>query len=581
MPSILSYVNGYDKYSKLDLLEYSDLFSNNLDDLSLHSMKKLNRLLLIGRCRLSHMYGSTTDQSINVLVINPHEPEIKYQITITKNIPKGNILVLNQWSDETNQIVLYAPSESWFCVLNLNAMMRKESRKEVKCKLQIYDSIPKIQSLSWITPTRLAIRTDTKDAIFVDITSNIFTMSKVGNDIAKYSFTSSIMPTHSCFFRTENEHQTLMFTQEENALAIHSLQFSSSTKLSWPTNVIAESQTKQVIQFYNDFLISILDPHNLNIQFLKDDQTMVDYCMLPNQIMASLASSRMAVAIWDLDKQRIEREAKYWTKYIAKAPALNYEDTSSLQYSNTKPMTEPKHGKDDPNNEEHVGGNSWAGGTGGRDTAGLGGKGGPYRLSKGHRVFQIPDHEKPPVTEMQRQMAKEALEQRLKQINMTTPQLDMYHKFFNNIKKEVQQLRHVLASLQAKEREQEWLTNQATGEIDDRKIVEGIAGEKLIYKKRGIPPLLNDINNRLQKKPKILRFVMDVSGSMYRFNGSDERLFRMMEIALLMMESLHNFEYKFQYSIVGHSGESDNIPLVTPKRLPRMFQFVLLTRVRK
>ena len=45
-------------------------------------------------------------------------------------------------------------------------------------------------------------------------------------------------------------------------------------------------------------------------------------------------------------------------------------------------MKLPKHGKEDPNNDPHVGGNTWAGGTGGRDTAGLGGKGGPYRLDK-------------------------------------------------------------------------------------------------------------------------------------------------------------------------------------------------------
>lgn len=49
----------------------------------------------------------------------------------------------------------------------------------------------------------------------------------------------------------------------------------------------------------------------------------------------------------------------------------------------------PKHGKEDEKNEPHVGGNTWAGGTGGRDTAGLGGKGGPYRLDKGHKVHQV------------------------------------------------------------------------------------------------------------------------------------------------------------------------------------------------
>ena len=52
-------------------------------------------------------------------------------------------------------------------------------------------------------------------------------------------------------------------------------------------------------------------------------------------------------------------------------------------------VTAPKHGKTDPRNAPHVGGNTWAGGTGGRDTAGLGGKGGPYRLDSGHDVTQV------------------------------------------------------------------------------------------------------------------------------------------------------------------------------------------------
>lgn len=54
-----------------------------------------------------------------------------------------------------------------------------------------------------------------------------------------------------------------------------------------------------------------------------------------------------------------------------------------------KDVTAPKHGKIDPKNAPHVGGNTWAGGTGGRDTAGLGGKGGPYRLDAGHDVTQV------------------------------------------------------------------------------------------------------------------------------------------------------------------------------------------------
>ena len=72
--------------------------------------------------------------------------------------------------------------------------------------------------------------------------------------------------------------------------------------------------------------------------------------------------------------------------------------------------------KVDPDNVPHVGGNTWAGGTGGRDTAGLGGKGGPYRLDAGHDVAQISDEEKNAVPEdvkkAAREMARKAYKQR-------------------------------------------------------------------------------------------------------------------------------------------------------------------------
>ena len=86
-------------------------------------------------------------------------------------------------------------------------------------------------------------------------------------------------------------------------------------------------------------------------------------------------------------------------------------------------MKAPKHGKEDPNNDPHVGGNTWAGGTGGRDTAGLGGKGGPYRLDKGHDVHQLSDEEKADVPEHVRRAAKaqadQALRDRLNEIKTT------------------------------------------------------------------------------------------------------------------------------------------------------------------
>lgn len=47
-----------------------------------------------------------------------------------------------------------------------------------------------------------------------------------------------------------------------------------------------------------------------------------------------------------------------------------------------------------------------------------------------------------------------------------------------------------------------------------------------------------------QQKPKLLRLVVDVSGSMYRFNGYDGRLERSLEACLMVMEALENFEHK-------------------------------------
>lgn len=52
---------------------------------------------------------------------------------------------------------------------------------------------------------------------------------------------------------------------------------------------------------------------------------------------------------------------------------------------------------------------------GGRDTAGLGGKGGPYRLDAGHRVYQVSQAEKDAVPEEVKRAAREMGEKAFKQ----------------------------------------------------------------------------------------------------------------------------------------------------------------------
>ncbi|CAG5045403.1 unnamed protein product [Parnassius apollo] len=206
-------------------------------------------------------------------------------------------------------------------------------------------------------------------------------------------------------------------------------------------------------------------------------------------------------------------------------------------------VSSPKHGKEDPDNKPHVGGNTWAGGTGGRDTAGLGGKGGPYRLDKGHDVHQLSDEEKNDipehVKEAARAMNRKAFEERLKEIKMSEYDAKLYGQFLRAVQPQIAALRGVLAELQAKKKERQWSRHQTSGELDDSKIIEGITGERAIYRRRldqepppGSPP----------DKPKRLRLVLDVSGSMYRFNSYDGRLERSMEAVVLITEALKGYE---------------------------------------
>lgn len=46
-------------------------------------------------------------------------------------------------------------------------------------------------------------------------------------------------------------------------------------------------------------------------------------------------------------------------------------------------------------------------------------------------------------------------------------------------------LRDCVSVFQAKGKERQWLKNQALGELDDTKIIDGLTGEKAIYKRRG------------------------------------------------------------------------------------------------
>jgi hypothetical protein len=79
-----------------------------------------------------------------------------------------------------------------------------------------------------------------------------------------------------------------------------------------------------------------------------------------------------------------------------------------------------------------------------------------------------------------------------------------------------------------------------------------------VYRRRGHVAIPEGLPQRI---PKRMHFVIDCSGSMYRFNSNDKRLDRMIDTVLLVIESLRGFETKFEYSLVGHSGDQCDILL--------------------
>lgn len=242
----------------------------------------------------------------------------------------------------------------------------------------------------------------------------------------------------------------------------------------------------------------------------------------------------------------------------------------TVQRHSGQGVSGPKYGKVDPKNEPHVGGNTWAGGTGGRDTAGLGGKGGPFRLDAGHKVHQLSDEEKDDIPEevkrAAREMNRRAFEEKLKEIRMSEHDHKLYAQFSEPIRKQVQQLKAILDAMQTKSKERQWQRYQTHGELDDTRLIEGITGEKNIYRRRAEA---NPWADHVQDQPNRLKLVVDVSGSMYRFNGYDNRLDRELEAVVMVMEAFDGYEKRIVYDIVGHSGEGYEIPFVNASRPPR------------
>lgn len=113
------------------------------------------------------------------------------------------------------------------------------------------------------------------------------------------------------------------------------------------------------------------------------------------------------------------------------------------------------------------------------------------------------------------------------------------------VSKEIAQLRAIFEQSETRSKERVWLRNQPSGDLDDARLVrlspvrvrnagtacapafhgastrqvDGAVGERLVYKRRGE----EELSMAAGARPTRVKFVVDVSGSMYRFNGQDVR----------------------------------------------------------
>lgn len=164
-------------------------------------------------------------------------------------------------------------------------------------------------------------------------------------------------------------------------------------------------------------------------------------------------------------------------------------------------------------------------------------------------------------------------------IKLTQDEYDIYNRFHGRIENQVAQLRTIIDEFSRRSKERVWLKNQSSGELDDSKIVDGLSGEKLVFKRRGIATdsaVDSGSGSNPESLLKRVEMVMDVSGSMYRFNGTDRRLERMLETALMIMSAMpscdpDSFEQNniLQYCLSGHSGDTEYIPFVQPGSVPQ------------
>ncbi|KAJ8326810.1 hypothetical protein O5D80_004253 [Batrachochytrium dendrobatidis] len=284
------------------------------------------------------------------------------------------------------------------------------------------------------------------------------------------------------------------------------------------------------------------------------------------------------VSVVQIQAEQTAEDEKHWKKLTG----MQDENTLKIIYNGNHPdaLAESQDMIGQGGNEGSGQGQSGSGGSGGGGGAGNAGNNSTDNIGSGlsdlkgresgninESTFQLRSAGELPkeITEAQLALHHKLLESKLKQLDISAKDMSLFTKYKTNVQREIRELRVILEGLEAKEKERVWIRNKTNGDIDETKLVEGLAGDRSIYRIRG------DNNNdpAFQKLPKKLHFVFDLSASMMRFNGHDGRMERSLECAVMLMEAFRGFEYKLQYKINGHSGDGPNTQFIQAGKFPK------------
>jgi len=163
-----------------------------------------------------------------------------------------------------------------------------------------------------------------------------------------------------------------------------------------------------------------------------------------------------------------------------------------------------------------------------------------------------------------KKISEESWKSLLEDLEMNPQDSNIYLRYVESVRPEINELRATLDSMQAKQNERVWLRNKDAGDLDERRLIDGLTGDRNVYKRRGDRP---PDPYSFQTLPKRLTFVFDVSSSMAHY-AMDGRLERTLEAATMIMESFKNYDHKFRYKFRGHSGSTDDLVFVQEPKYP-------------